>query len=73
VIQERGIKDLKYKYFYAILNIGILVVIVLMTLSQVKKSNIVNKKLTLSNNYYGADGAVRLLESIALMTLLEVK
>ena len=54
---------MKYKFFYAILNIGILVVIVLMTLSQVKKSNIVNKKLTLSN-YYSADGAVIKLESI---------
>ena len=63
---------MKYKYFYAILNIGIIVVIVLMTLLQVKKLNIVNKKLTLSN-YYSADGAVRLLESIALMTLLGVK
>jgi len=43
-----------------------------MTLLQVKKLNIVNKKLTLSN-YYSADGAVRLLESIALMTLLGVE
>ncbi len=37
-----------------------------------KKLNIVNKELTLSN-YYSADGAVRLLESIALMTLLGVE
>jgi len=62
---------LKYKYLYAILNTGIFVVIVLMTLSQVKKLNIVNKRLTLSN-YYSADGAVRLV-SMALMTLLGIK
>jgi hypothetical protein len=42
-----------------------------MTLSQVKKLNIVNKRLTLSN-YYSADGAVRLV-SMALMTLLGIK
>ena len=62
---------MQYKYFYAILKTGILVFIALMTLLilQVKKLNIVNKKLTLSNNY-SADGAIRLLESIALITLL---
>ena len=65
MIQERGIKDLQYKCFYAILKTGILVVMVLMTLLllQVNKLNIVNKKLTLSN-YYSADGAVIKLESI---------
>ena len=62
---------MKYKYFYAILNIRILVFIVLMTLLQVKKLNIVNKKLTLSN-YYSADGVVRLV-SMAFMTLLGIK
>ena len=36
-----------------------------------KKSNIVNKELTLSN-YYNADGVVRLV-SMALMTLLGVE
>jgi len=62
---------LQYKYFYAILNTGILVIVVLMTLSQVKKLNIVNRKTNLSN-YYSADGAVIKLESLTLMTLLGV-
>ena len=60
------------RLLFDIIDIRIIVVIVLMTLSQVKKLNIVNKKLTLFNNYYSADGAVRLLESIALMTPLGV-
>ena len=62
---------MQYKYFYVILNVGILVVIALMTLLQVKKLNIINKKTNLSN-YYSADGAVIKLESITLMTLLGV-
>jgi len=62
---------LQYKYFYAILKIEILVVIVFITLLQVKKLNIVNKKTNLSN-YYSADGAVRKLESITFITLLGV-
>ena len=38
-----------------------------------KKSNIVNKKLTLSkSNFYSADGAVRLV-SMVLMALLGIK
>jgi len=64
---------LNKRLLFDIIDIRIIVVIVLMTLSQVKKLNIVNKKLTLFNNYYSADGAVRLLESIALMTLLGVE
>jgi len=53
--------------------IRILAIIAFMTLLEVKKLNIVNKKLTLSkSNHYSADGAVSLV-SIALMTLLGVK
>jgi len=54
---------LQNRFIFVIINIRILVFIVLMTLLQVKKLNIVNKKLTLSN-FYSADGAIRLLESM---------
>ncbi|MBA7581674.1 hypothetical protein ES708_23582 [subsurface metagenome] len=56
--QERKIKNLKFKKNYIIMRIN-------------KKLNIVNKRLTLSN-FYGADGAVRLV-SMALMTLLGIE
>ncbi|GAJ18532.1 unnamed protein product [marine sediment metagenome] len=57
------------------LNIRILVFMAFMTLLQVKKLNIVNKKLTLSN-YYSADGAVRdknIKSLIAFFLLLEFR
>ena len=57
--QEKENKNLKDLSFFGRINIS------------GKKSNIVNKKLTLSN-YYNADGVVRLV-SMALMTLLGVE